>query len=99
MPVISIPGNSHYEAVCHYASSCNTQASLIIGCAAWLFPLWRCLISFKWYFMGSRQRRVEWDGQEMVFHRYRLLFSLPYFRNDESVIYISLWAGEKGGPL
>ena len=35
MPVISVPGNSHYEAECHYPSSSNsTQASLTIsGCS------------------------------------------------------------------
>lgn len=96
MPVISIPGNSYYEAGCHYASSYNTQASLITGCAAWCFPLWSCLILLKWYFMGSKQRKVraEWGGQEMVFHRYGLSFSLSYFRDDESIIYKFLQVGE-----
>lgn len=99
MPVISLPGSSHYEAGCHYASSYNTQACLTIGCAAWCFPLRRCLVLLKWYFMGSKQRKVraEWGGQEMVFHRYGLLFSLSYVRDDENIIYKFLQVGGRDG--
>lgn len=47
----------------------------------------------------QRKVRTEWGGQEMTFQRYRLLFPVSYFRDDESIIYKSSGVGENGRPL
>lgn len=51
-------------------------------------------------FHGLQTKKVttEWSGQEMIFHRYRVLL-LSYSHNDQNLIYKGLWGGNNGIPL
>ena len=102
MPFISVPGNSHYEAECHYPSSSNnTQASLTISGCSLTFSSVE-MFNFVQMVFHRQQTKISksgirWSGNG--FSQIRLSFSLSFFRNHESIIYTSLWVGENRGPL
>ena len=94
MPFISVPGNSHYEAECHYPSSSNnTQASLTISGCSLTFSSVE-MFNFVQMVFHRQQTKISksgirWSGNG--FSQIRLSFSLSFFRNHESIIYTSLW--------